>query len=319
MDDRFATLFSEAQPGVGGDPEPESSPARYLILLSGGIPGTMIPVTSGELDLGRSEENGVALPDPSVSRRHASIETDEGGQVWLTDQGSTNGTFRNGRRLEAFEAVRIHDGDRLRLGTRVVLKFACPDPEEEEFQRSMFERTVRDLLTGLYNRSYFLDQVRALASRSSANGLGLALLMIDIDHFKDVNDRLGHDAGDAVLRGVASLIRQATRSEDLVARYGGEEFAVALPVATAEMALARAEHLRETLAGTPLRFADCRLRVTASIGVAFQPRGESRDCEALITTADHALYRAKNSGRNRVVRSEGTSSRTMKSLTVVDY
>ena len=136
----------------------------------------------------------------------------------------------------------------------------------------MFERTVRDTLTGLYNRSYFLDQLRVLAAARRASGLGLAVLMLDIDHFKSINDTLGHDGGDAVLREVAGVIRQSTRSEDLVARYGGEEFAVALPVAAPTMAPERAERIRRALArpDAPVRPARS-LRVTASLGLAFAP------------------------------------------------
>ena len=97
----------------------------------------------------------------------------------------------------------------------------------------MFERTVRDPLTGLYNRAYFLNQIGVLAERSAAQGIGLAVLMLDIDHFKRDQRPLWPLAGDGVLREVAAVIRESTRAEDLVARYGGEEFVVALPVSVA--------------------------------------------------------------------------------------
>ena len=318
MDDRFATLFTEAPDSAGAEVAQESPPTRYLIVLSGGIPGTMIPLGLGELEIGRSEEAGIVLTDSGVSRRHATLRMDSEGRAWLIDEGSTNGTYREGHRLAPFEAVLLRDGDRIRLGTRVVVKFTCPDSEEEEFQRSMFERTVRDGLTGLFNRSYFLDQIRTLASRATTRDLGLALLLLDIDHFKRVNDRLGHDAGDAVLQGLAALIRQATRPEDLVARYGGEEFAVAIPIATAQQALARGEHIRETLARQPLRFGDFRLKVTVSIGIAFLSRPGAREFEGLFRAADQALYEAKNGGRNRVVCASEACVRSERPTTVVD-
>ena len=129
-----------------------------------------------------------------------------------------------------------------------MLKFVRLDPCEEQFQREMFERTVRDALTGLYNRAYFLNQVGPLAEYNAVRGLGLAVLMLDIDHFKRINDRFGHDAGDLVLREVAGVLRESTRSEDLVARYGGEEFVVALPVAAPDQATERAERIRRALA-----------------------------------------------------------------------
>ena len=229
------------------------------------------------------------------------VSMGEDGRAWITDQGSTNGTFRNDNRLARGETELLRDGDRIRLGSKVVLKFACPDIEEERFQKSMFERTVRDPLTGLYNRSYFLDQVRVLAVRAFGRGLGLAVLMLDVDRFKLINDTLGHDGGDAVLREVAGFIRQSARAEDLVARYGGEEFALALPIASADLAAERAENIRATLAGHRWKLGRRRLKVTVSLGVSFASARQIHQIDALITSADRALYQAKNSGRDRVV------------------
>ncbi len=301
MDDRYATQFSESPPSTRVELQVEDLQSQYLILLSGGIPGTMIPLLPGTIWMGRAEENGLTLPEPSVSRRHASLRIDESGAAWFTDEGSTNGSFRNGHKLSPRECVRIYDGDRLRLGTRVVLKYSCPDLEEEQFHKAMFERTVRDPLTGLYNRAYFFEQLRPLASRAAARGQGLAVFMLDIDHFKAINDRLGHDGGDRVLRDVAALLRQSTRADDLVSRYGGEEFAISMPSASAELATERAERIRSCLAQTPVKHDEGWIDVTASIGVAFTLTSMNRDYAHLITAADRSLYQAKNGGRNRVV------------------
>ena len=241
------------------------------------------------------------LPDASISRYHSFLGVDEEGQVRLTDLGSTNGTFLNGRRLPENTPVRVQDGDRLQFGASVIVKFIRPDPCEEQFQREMFERTVRDPLTGLYNRSFFLAQFGPLADRSGLKGLGMAVLMIDIDHFKRVNDTHGHEVGDAVLREVAGVLRQATRSDDLVARFGGEEFVVALPVAAPDQATERAERVRTSLSSRRILAAGTPLKVTASIGLAFTPAGRPRSVAALIATADQGLYQAKNSGRDRIV------------------
>ena len=203
---------------------------------------------AGGTRLGRSHENTVRFADLGVSRRHASIVADAQGEVWLTDLESTNGTYLNDGRVAPHVPHRLHDGDRVRLGSSVVVKFVRLDPCDERFQRELFERTVRDPLTGLYNRSYFLDQIGPLADLGTSRGQGLAVLMLDIDHFKRVNDTLGHDAGDAVLREVAAVLRESTRGEDLVARYGGEEFVAALPVASPGQATERAERIRANLA-----------------------------------------------------------------------
>jgi diguanylate cyclase (GGDEF)-like protein len=165
----------------------------------------------------------------------------------------------------------------------------------------MYERTVRDTLTGLYNRAYLLNQIGVLAERSASQGIGLAVLMLDIDHFKQINDSYGHLAGDDVLRQVAAVIRESTRSEDLVARFGGEEFVVVLPVSVPDLAADRAERIRSNLAERTVMAEGTGIRVTASIGLAFAPAGRSRNEMALIMTADEALYRAKADGRNRVV------------------
>ena len=245
----------------------------YLIMVNGGIPGAMLRVSpGGDADGPRVRQH---LPVPREHRlaapRHCST-IDPTGVVRLTDLESTNGTYLNDRRLPGHTPVRVKDGDRIRLGSTVVLKFVRLDPCDEQFQREMFERTVRDALTGLYNRAYFLDQVGPLAEFNAVRGLGLAVLMLDIDHFKRINDTFGHDVGDLVLREVAGVLRESTRPEDLVARYGGEEFVLALPVSAPDQATERAERIRSD-AG---RAADRRrgedpLRVTASLGLAFAP------------------------------------------------
>ena len=144
--------------------------------------------------------------------------------------------------------------------------------------------------------------------------------MLDIDHFKKVNDALGHDAGDDVLREVAQVLRNATRSDDLVARYGGEEFVAALPIASPEQAMERAEKIREGLSQRRIVAAGKLLRVTASLGLAVAARGRRVSITALISSADVGLYQAKRTGRDRVVyRAELADVQSTKPVTTVDY
>jgi two-component system cell cycle response regulator len=292
-----------AAPLSQDDPETVIAPpnSAYLIVVSGGIPGTMVRVNDRGTTLGRSADSSFQISDITVSRQHALLSVDEIGTIYLRDDGSTNGTFVNGKRVTAYRQVSLNDGDRIQLGTSVVLKLARLDPNDELFQREMFERTVRDNLTGLYNRAYLINQIGLLAERNAAQGMGLAVLMLDIDHFKRVNDRYGHLAGDGVLREVASVIRESTRSEDLVARFGGEEFVVALPISVAHLAFDRADRIRTNLAKRRIRTEGKEIQVTASIGLAFGPPGRTRNEMALIMTADEALYQAKAQGRNCVV------------------
>jgi diguanylate cyclase (GGDEF)-like protein len=301
MDDNCATNLCDLLVQAEAEPARDVSLPMYLIMVSGGIPGAMLRLSAEGTRLGRSSENTFQFREISVSRHHAVLAVDPQGIVRLTDLGSTNGTFLNERRIAAHGPVRVKDGDRIRLGTTVVLKFVRLDPCEEQFQRQMFERTVRDDLTGLFNRAYFLNQVGPLAEQSALRGLGVAILMLDVDHFKQVNDRFGHDAGDQVLREVASVLREATRPEDLVARYGGEEFVLALPVVAPDQATERAERIREALAERRIRAGGAALHVTASLGLAFAPADRVSSGAALITAADRCLYQAKNLGRNRIV------------------
>ena len=302
MDAKANTLICAA-PLSQDDPETVIAPpnSAYLIVVSGGIPGTMVRVNDRGTTLGRSADSSFQISDITVSRQHAFLSVDEIGTIYLRDDGSTNGTFVNGKRVTAYGQVSLNDGDRIQLGTSVVLKLARLDPNDELFQREMFERTVRDNLTGLYNRAYLINQIGLLAERNAAQGMGLAVLMLDIDHFKCVNDRYGHLAGDGVLREVASVIRESTRSEDLVARFGGEEFVVALPISVAHLAFDRADRIRTNLAKRRIRTEGKEIQVTASIGLAFGPPGRTRNEMALIMTADEALYQAKAQGRNCVV------------------
>jgi len=301
MDAKASTHICSSPFAPAGDGTPIGQTSAYLIMVSGGIPGTMFRLPEPAATFGRAAECTHQVHDITVSRFHAIFTIDSGGDVYVGDEASTNGTFVNGARLAARKPVLLQDGDRIQLGTTVILKLVRLEPHDEEFQREMFERTVRDTLTGLYNRAYFLNQIRALSDRNATLGLGLAVLMLDVDNFKSVNDLYGHFAGDMVLKEVAAVLRESTRSEDLVARYGGEEFVIALPVAAPAPAAARAERIRTSLARRQIRAAEDEICVTASVGVAFNPPNRARNEHALIVTADRALYRAKSAGRNRIV------------------
>ncbi len=296
-----------------------SSPSPlYFIMVNGGIPGAMLQLSASGTRIGRAVDNSIQLPDPSLSRYHAFLEEDEEGQIRLSDLGSTNGTYLNGRRLPDRTPVSVRDGDRIQLGSTIVVKFVRPDPCEERFQREMFERTVRDSLTGLYNRAYFLSEVGLLGDRGALRGLDMAILMIDIDHFKRINDDHGHDTGDLVLREVAGVLRQSLRGDDLIARYGGEEFVAALPVSAPDQAAERAERIRAMLAGRRILIGSRPMRVTVSIGVAYAPAGRPRSVASLIAASDQGLYQAKNNGRDRVVFGAESRSRRKESMTTVE-
>lgn len=301
MDEKGATDLSDlARRHTTPTALPASPLPMYLIMVSGGIPGAMLRLVPEGTRLGRAVDNTFPLAESTVSRHHALITIDALGGVRLVDLASANGTFLNGRRLVPNTPSRLQDGDKIQIGACIVVKFVRLDPCEEQYQRDLFERIVRDDLTGLYNRSYFLSQVATLAGSAASQALGVAVLMLDIDHFKRVNDAYGHAAGDVVLREVAQTLRDATRSDDLVARYGGEEFVLALPVRVPEQATERAERIRVSLAERRIVTDRAILRITASLGLSFADAGCFRSADELIMVADHALYQAKRSGRDRV-------------------
>jgi two-component system cell cycle response regulator len=167
------------------------------------------------------------------------------------------------------------------------------------FQR-VRDLSVRDSLTDLFNHRYTVEILRREFERVERYHGGVSVLMIDIDHFKMVNDRYGHPAGDAVLREIARVLLDVLRTSDAVGRYGGEEFLVVVPHTHLEDARQTAERLRQRIENHTFRAADHELSVTVSIGVATYPDGSSRSPDDLIREADAALYRAKEQGRNRV-------------------
>lgn len=172
---------------------------------------------------------------------------------------------------------------------------------------SLKQQSIRDPLTGLYNRRFLDESLHRELLRAERRGFehkesAMAVLMIDVDHFKRFNDQFGHELGDRVLRNVAQTLTHTVRSSDLVARYGGEEFTVVLPSTSIDIALERAEALREAVANMPALRENGELHspVTISIGLACLPSGGITG-EALVQNADSALYDAKRNGRNQVV------------------
>ena len=167
-------------------------------------------------------------------------------------------------------------------------------------QQSM-ELALTDSLTGLYNRRYMETHLETLIEKAAKTQRPLGLVMIDIDHFKPINDNFGHDAGDEVLRQFASRVQGSVRGIDLACRYGGEEFVIVMPDADLAIAEAVGERLRRHIAAEPFLVTKGlnKLDVTISVGIAMRLEGDGPD--AILKRADEALYRAKRDGRNRVV------------------
>lgn len=166
-------------------------------------------------------------------------------------------------------------------------------------QRLLLEQAIRDPLTGLYNRRYVQETLPRDLSRARREGHPLALVLLDLDHFKRVNDSYGHAAGDEVLKTVSAILMQGARESDMICRYGGEEFLIALPGMSPEQALQRVQAWRLELAQTHTKVGDAIVNVTLSAGIAAYPM-HGADTDTLVARADEALYRSKAQGRNRV-------------------
>lgn len=166
--------------------------------------------------------------------------------------------------------------------------------------KELAEIAITDGLTQVYNRQYFMDRLRQEVKRAHRYGTPVSLLMMDIDHFKQVNDTHGHQAGDAVLVAMARAIGERLRETDLFARYGGEEFCLIATAMDQGEAVLLAERLKEIIAGTDVEYQGKRIKITVSIGVSTWEPSLKEDFEGLIRRADTALYRAKDQGRNRV-------------------
>jgi diguanylate cyclase (GGDEF)-like protein len=170
---------------------------------------------------------------------------------------------------------------------------------KERTDREIMHLAMTDSLTGVPNRRALIEQAELM--RAQRNGHPMSLLMIDVDHFKRINDTYGHPAGDEVLRQATALMGQRLRAGDVLGRYGGEEFCVIAPDTDSEGALILAESLREILAGTPLQTEAGVIAITISIGFTCCATTGVREMKDLLAEADAALYRAKQAGRNRVV------------------
>jgi two-component system, cell cycle response regulator len=271
----------------------------YLIVLAGNSVGQMFKIPGGQAVIGRGRTAEVRLFDEGVSREHARIRA-EGNRLLVEDLGSRNGTFCNGKKVDV--PVPLADGDKIQVGRTTILKFTYHDALDESFHEQMYESALRDALTKAYNKRYFADRLDGEFRFARRHETSVALLMLDIDHFKKINDTYGHPAGDTVLIAVADVLTRSVRNEDVVARYGGEEFAVISRAINLEGARVLAERLRRMVEALQVDVgAAVPLRVTCSIGAAAFPESPNvQNGVELVEVADSALYRAKNSGRNRV-------------------
>ncbi|MES1158026.1 MAG: GGDEF domain-containing protein [Haliangium ochraceum] len=290
--DEKTRMFEPPALGQGS----EKRDRAYLVVLAGSAVGEMYKVDQERTIIGRGGKAQIRMIDDGISREHAEIVV-QGNEVFLHDLGSTNGTFCNGVKVDT---KALADGDKILVGSTTILKFTYHDNLDEVFQRQMYESALRDGLTKAFNKKYFTDRLESEFMFSVRHKAPLTLVMFDIDHFKRINDTHGHQAGDAVLTDLSSLMMMSLRTEDVFARYGGEEFAVICRGSDLAQGQVIGERLRRACEGRQFGYEGKVIPVTISVGLAGMPDPKLKDASGLVSAADAALYRSKQGGRNRV-------------------
>jgi len=297
VDEADATMKQSASEPISVDSAQES--CLVQIYPPDVVDGMML-IEEDRLEIGREMEADFVLLDNSVSRRHAEVCRVGNGYV-IRDLGSTNGTLVNGNLISE---TRLASGDTIRIGS-FLFKFLSAGSVESQYHETVYGALTRDALTGTMNKRYLLESMQREIARSIRQQLALSIMMLDIDHFKQVNDTYGHLAGDDVLREFGGRIASVCREDDLLARYGGEEFCMMLCGTDRDEGLAMAERCREVIASIPFETSVGPLPITASFGLATfvgSPaiRSPAISPTTLIERADKKLYEAKRAGRNRV-------------------
>ena len=277
-----------------------------LVSLRGELIATPIPLERDRVTIGRALDADIRLNDFKASRLHAEIVgiLNRGTgkpEFRIKDLSSTNGTIVNGHHIS--ESA-LNNGDKILIGDHL-FRFDLLDEIDREFQQQIHRLLAHDDLTGLLTSKSFFTELRREASRSESEDRPFCVLMMDVDHFKLVNDTHGHLTGNQVLEELGGIIKAALRSGDVAARFGGEEFAAFLLDAGYPQALVAAERVRRDVEQhrfkslhTAAANADEYFHITMSIGIAACP-DDAKDPIQLVELADSALYRAKSNGRNQ--------------------
>ncbi len=287
--DTWVTLPSR-HPRIGGR-------ESYLVHIypTGPGMGTLHALADKPLVIGRCNDVDILINDASVSRRHARIQPAADG-YYAIDLKSMNGTFVNDAPASM---CKLKDGDYLRVGN-CIFRFLTGGNVEAEYHEEIYRLTIIDALTGVHNKRYLLEFLDRELARSQRYQRPLSVLMFDIDHFKSVNDQMGHLGGDFALRELTRRVKDGIRKEELFARYGGEEFCLVLPETARGHAISVAERIRASVEARTFEFEGHQFSMTISLGVATTEGKESLGPTDLLRQADDRLFEAKRAGRNRV-------------------
>jgi diguanylate cyclase (GGDEF)-like protein len=288
-------------PAVDGAAKTEQSIVLTVIAGSEVDFGRHFVLERKRTGIGREKVNDIALSDGKVSKAHCEISVIRSSrgieQISILDLDSTNGTYVNG---EPVVQATLKAGDKIQAGG-TVLQLSYSDEIEREYHAKLFDFAARDALTGMYNKRFVVNELENYCRIARRSDRAFSVILLDIDDFKQINDRYGHLSGDEYLKRLAGLIRDTLRDQDIAGRIGGEEFLVVLPETAIDGAMQLAVRLRKRVEEFVLPLQGQDVRTTISAGVCQYQRG-MKDVKELLDLADQALYEAKRSEKNKVMR-----------------
>jgi diguanylate cyclase (GGDEF)-like protein len=276
-----------------------SSRNPYLIIFIGKDSGKRHKLKPGIIAIGRSPQADITIDDERISRIHCEIKWSDG-TITIEDKESRNGTYVDSHKVNH---TNLTPGVPLQLG-HSVMKIEYKNEAELQYEQSIMHSASIDALTGTYNRQHFTSLALKEIAYARRHQLPACIIMIDIDNFKRVNDTYGHGVGDFVLAKIANVIKGEKRAEDLFSRYGGDEFLI-FPRGEVEKEsiFSECERIRKAIEKLEFRHTDECVRLTISIGfhLDMPDKGDVNSIlHDLIDKADHALYFAKENGKNRI-------------------
>ena len=248
---------------------PVTQQRTVVKILSGHEAGRVQLMTGDTLVVGRASSCDLRIDDSSLSRQHCRIRKTNG-VYFVEDLESRNGTQVDGIRIKA--PVRLEDGALIQLAATTIIMFSHQEDLEVQAEQRLYASAVLDPLTGLHNRRHLDARLKSEFAFANRHGTPLSLLLIDIDHFKKVNDTYGHLGGDAALKALSDRLQRTVRIEDIVARYGGEEFAVVARGIDAAGAMLFAERIRDRASQIAVSHEDQVIKFTISVGVTTMTR-----------------------------------------------
>jgi len=273
-----------------------STGSECLVVIYGTNIGRKFELFEDTVTIGRDPESTIVLESDAVSRRHARIERLQDAR-FIIDMNSTNGTYLSDTPVKP--RAKLISGAFIKIGD-TIFKYLAGDHIETSYYEEIYRMMVVDGLTQIANKRALDDYLEKELARALRHSRPMSVLMMDLDHFKQVNDVHGHLTGDVVLKEVAAVISSRIRKEEMFARYGGEEFVIALPETDRDGAMEFAEEVRKMVQDNTVTFEGQTIGITISIGVAsFSPEQHPTPAD-LIREADKWLYSAKDAGRNCV-------------------